>query len=143
MRMKHAILCLPLVLATSVAVSHHAVAPVYDVSRTVTIQGIVNEFRFANPHVFIVVDVTDSDGNQVEWTVESAGRLALQRRGWTEESVAVGERVTIIGVPTHSGSPGMFLRSLVRSDGTEVLLGSNDDETLEDLREQRRQRREQ
>jgi len=53
--------------------------------------------------------------------VEVAGRLNLSGVGWTAESIKAGERITVIGNPTHTGSQRMFFKKIVRADGTELL----------------------
>jgi hypothetical protein len=121
-----------------VAGGHHAVAPVYDAQRMVTVQGVVTEFRFINPHSMMSIDVTDETGKVVKWTVEFDGVLNLTEGGWTERSIVVGERLTVSGNPTHTNSSGMFFRRMVRADGTEVVRHQDTRGTTID--EQRRER---
>ena len=66
-----------LLLVAGAANSHHAFAPVYDGGRTVTVEGVVTEFRLVNPHATISMDVTDDAGNVVQWSVELSGKLNL------------------------------------------------------------------
>lgn len=118
--------------------SHHAFTPVYDGSKVVTIAGAVTAFRFINPHALMSIDVTDATGQVVTWTVEFGGNLQLIEAGWTSESVKAGERVTVSGNPTHTGSPRIAFTRLVKTDGTALLpLG---EQMLKSIEEQRRQR---
>ena len=110
-----------LLAASAVARAHHSFAPVYDGQRTVTVRGVVKEFRFINPHALMSIAVADATGKVVEWIVEFDGRLNLTEGGWTERSIVPGERLTVTGNPTHTDSPRMFFRKLVRPDGTEVI----------------------
>jgi hypothetical protein len=121
-----------------VAGAHHAFAPVYDAQRMVTVEGVVTDFRFINPHTLMSIDVADGTGKVVKWTVEFDGVLNLTEGGWTERSIAVGERLTVSGNPTHTNSPRMFFRRLVRADGTEVMRHQDTRGTTID--EQRRER---
>ena len=127
-----------LVLSVAGASSHHAFSPVYDEKRTMTVEGIVTEFRFVNPHAMMFMDVTDQAGSVVKWVVEFAGRLNLSDVGWTAGSITPGERVTVTGNPTHTGSSRMFFRRIVRADGTELL--SANAQRLSAIEEERRQR---
>ena len=111
---------LPLTFATP-AMSHHAFSPVYDSQHEITVTGVVTEFKFVNPHAMMSMDVTDSSGKVTKWTVEFAGRLNLSNVGWTSESIKSGDRVTVTGNPTWTGSDRMFFRKLLRADGTELL----------------------
>ena len=123
MRLLRAWLCaIPvLVLSVAGASSHHAFSPVYDEKRLITVAGVVSQFRFVNPHAMMSMDVLDESGKVVKWTVEFSGRLNLSNVGWTADSIKSGERVTVTGNPTHTGSDRMFFRKLVRADGTELL----------------------
>jgi hypothetical protein len=118
--------------------AHHAFSPVYDEKRTVTIEGVVTEFRFVNPHCMMTMEVRDDGGAVTRWVVEFAGRLNLSEVGWTADSIKAGERVSVTGNPTWEKMPRLFFRRLVRPDGTELRPGAAQQEnTLEAERRQR------
>jgi hypothetical protein len=122
--------------------AHHGTAPVYDQQRTVSIDGVVTQFRFINPHALMSLDVVDSSGNVVQWTVEFQGRLNLSEIGWTENTIAAGERLRVTGNPTHTGSPRMLFVKIVRSDGSELQPASAlRAKEIEAVRRQRREQR--
>src|SRR5436309_9582404 len=125
-----------LVLSVAGASSHHAFSPVYDEKRLNTVAGVVSQFRFVNP--MMSMHVTDESGEVIKWTVEFSGRLNLSNVGWTADSIKSGERVTVTGNPTHTGSDRMFFRKLVRADGTELLPAGP--QRLNAIEEERRQR---
>ena len=127
-----------LMLSAAAASSRHAFSPVYDEKRLITVVGVVTEFRFVNPHAMMFVNVTDDAGKVAKWTVEFAGRLNLSEVGWTADSVKAGERITVTGNPTHTGSQRMFFRKLVRADGAELLPAGP--QRLKSIEEERRQR---
>ena len=123
--------------------AHHAFSPVYDDKRTVTIEGVVTEFRFVNPHSMMTMEVRDDGGAVTRWVVEFAGRLNLSEVGWTADSIKAGERVSVTGNPTWEKMPRLFFRRLVRPDGTELRPGAAQQEnTLEAERRQRALERE-
>ena len=127
-----------LLLSARTATPHHSFSAVYDDKRTVEVTGVVTQFRFVNPHALLFMDVTDSTGKVVKWTVEFAGRLNLSNVGWTADSIKTGERVTVTGNPTHTGSERIAFKKLVHADGTELLpAGPQRAKTLEDERRQR------
>ena len=127
-----------LVLSVAGASSHHSFSSVYDEKRLITVVGVVTQFRLVNPHAMMFMDVTDEAGRVVKWTVEFAGRLNLSNVGWTADSIKAGERVTVTGNPTHTGSQRMSFRRLVRADGTELLPAVA--QRLNVIEEERRQR---
>ena len=51
------------VLSVRVALAHHGSRISYDMSRMVTVEGVVTEFDYINPHVYFLFDVTDDKGN--------------------------------------------------------------------------------
>ena len=126
------------VVCVAVASAHHAFSPVYDDKRVITVAGVVTQFKFMNPHAMMFMDVTDDSGKVVKWVVEFAGRLNLSEVGWTAESVKAGERITVTGNPTHTGSQRMFFQKIVRADGTELLPAAP--QRLTAVEEERRQR---
>ena len=48
----------------------------------VSVQGVVTEFKFPNPHGVIRVNVTGKDGKVEEWRAETNSPSILERRGW-------------------------------------------------------------
>jgi hypothetical protein len=130
------------VLAVRSVSAHHAFSSVYDDKRTVTIDGVVTEFRFVNPHSMMTIEVRDESGAVTRWVVEFAGRLNLSEVGWTADSIRAGEKVSVTGNPTWEKMPRLFFKRLVRPDGSELLPGAAQrDSALEAERRQRAQER--
>ena len=127
-----------------VVTAHHAFSPVYDGSKTVTIVGTLTDFRLVNPHAMMTVDVVDNAGKHVAWTVEMPGLLSLTRHGWTQKTVSVGDRLTISGNPTHTGSARVAFKRIVLPGGKEMLdPGEDSDNTIEQQRRDRARQRQQ
>jgi hypothetical protein len=61
--------CAIVLSITSAALAHHSAAGI-DQTRTVTIVGILKEFKWANPHSWMDIDVTDEKGETKVWSVE-------------------------------------------------------------------------
>lgn len=136
--------CTVLLLVASVrfASAHHSFSAVYDDKRSVTVTGVVTQFRFVNPHALMSLQVTDESGKVVTWVVEFAGRLNLSEIGWTAESIKAGEKITVTGNPTHTPAPRLAFQKIVKADGTELLPGAAQrNQTLEDERRERAKRR--
>jgi hypothetical protein len=138
LRFTRALAVLLFLLPNTVSLAHHAFSPVYDGPRTVTSKGILTEFKLVNPHATMTLDVTNEAGKHETWTVEMAGLLSLSRQGWTEDSVSLGEQLTVTGNPTHTGSPRIAFRRLVLPNGQELL--DPNDNRQDDIEEQRRER---
>ncbi|MCY3731566.1 MAG: DUF6152 family protein [Rhodospirillaceae bacterium] len=99
------------------AEGHHSSVPWYDLQADpVTVTGVVKEFQFINPHVYIILDVARDDGTVEEWKIESTSRNRLIRIGWTEDSIRAGQTVTATGFPAWEGN-GVDSERIVVDDG--------------------------
>jgi hypothetical protein len=118
--MTRQLLCLVLlIVAASVALdAHHSIAGVYDNNQRVTIEGVVAEFQFINPHPFVIVDVTDQKGASQPWRLELDNRFELSGIGMTSETLKPGDRVVATGSRARNGTRALYVRSLDRpADG--------------------------
>ncbi len=75
------------------AFAHHGVSA-YDVTKQITLKGVVTDFQFINPHSEVRLDVTDDSGHTVSWLCEAGSLNFLVRRGWSRNSLKAG-------VPDH------------------------------------------
>jgi hypothetical protein len=103
------------------AAAHHSFA-MYDRSRTVTLQGTVKDWQFANPHSELTVVVVEND-KQAEYKVEGASVNVLVRIGWSPKTFKPGDRVTVVMNPLRDGTnAGAFLRATL-PDGRTLSAG--------------------
>ena len=114
--LRHLLLGL-LLLGSTTAGAHHAVSMVYVPDRVVSVSGVVEEFRFHNPHCVIFLNATNAAGETVRWTIEWAGSSALRRQGLTAESLKPGDAITATGFAARDGSAGMALQIVEFADG--------------------------
>ena len=108
--------------------AHHNAATVYDVSEDseVSLVGTVTQVEWQNPHVHVYVDVTDDDGNVVNYAVEGGTPNSLYRRGWRKDDLKPGDLVTIENAaPSRDGSPRVHLGSITTADGRQFFSGRN------------------
>ena len=119
MRMRYLLplLALGLVPLTPV-VAHHSPAMLYDLSREITVVGVVTEYQLGNPHMRIYLDV-DNDGTTEKWLAEGGSRTQLLRAGWTGNEVAPGDKVSVRGHPSRDGSKLVHMEYLTLPDGTQ------------------------
>ena len=52
----------------------------FDEKKTITVEGVVKEFQFTNPHSWLLVDVTDKNGKVTTWGFEAEGPSTLAPR---------------------------------------------------------------
>src|SRR6266702_6462205 len=106
--MKKLVAVLPALLLTltpAMSFAHHSFA-LFDTSKEVTLNGVVKEYQWTNPHMFVQVIVTGPDGNPIEWSIEGASLNTLTRIGWNRNTVKPGEKVVAIIHPMRDGSKG-------------------------------------
>lgn len=108
------------VLAPAIALSHHSFAVFFDSQKSVTITGVVTEFKFVNPHGVIVLKVKNAAGVAEEWKVETNSPSILRRRGWAPDSLKAGETITIEGWPGKENPHYARLRSAKRANGDPI-----------------------
>ena len=94
------------------AVAHHSYA-MFDQTKRLTLTGTVRAVEWANPHVWVWVDVDDGKGGVTPWGFETNAPSELVRFfGWTKNSLTVGDKVTVDYAPLRSGRNGGALRTL-------------------------------
>jgi hypothetical protein len=98
---------------------HHG-ASAYDRSNRITLKATITEFKWTNPHVYILFDASDEKGNVDHWSCESINPGMLQKQGWTRRTLNFGDKVTIVGFPARTGSKVMLLEKLILADGKEL-----------------------
>ena len=98
-------------LAVSVSLFAHHGNAAYDTTKTITVKGTVTDFVWANPHVFVKVDVKDEGGNLVHWIVEAQNPVSMTQIGWSKNTFKTGDEVEIEAMQAKNGNPVGFLGS--------------------------------
>ena len=98
--------------------AHHSRAGVYEApDKTITMPAVVTEWRWRNPHVFLVWDTKSADGTVVQWTGELSSITSMMSEGMNRNSLKPGDQVTVTVVPARSGAPQSQLVKVVMADG--------------------------
>ena len=122
---KHSVILLLLAAllggVTAPATAHHSFA-MFEKKKVVTIEGVVKQFAWTNPHVIIDVNVPDEQGGTTRYRIESASINILMHQGWKKSAIKPGDRVTIVFSPLKNGLPGGLLVQVTLANGT-VLKG--------------------
>jgi Family of unknown function (DUF6152) len=97
--------------------AHHSFAVFFNTeAQVVKVTGVVRDFQFRNPHGVITLAV--AKGNEaITWRAETNSPSILRRRGWTPQSLHVGDKVTLEGWAARDGSRYMRLKSASFPDG--------------------------
>jgi prepilin-type processing-associated H-X9-DG protein len=103
------------------ASAHHSGA-MFDLQKSVTVDGTVKEFQWTNPHSWLQVMILDGSGQAQEWSLELGPLVGLERAGWKKKSLEPGDKVKVAIHPMRDGSAGGRLISVTFADG-HVLNG--------------------
>ena len=98
------------------AFAHHS-ATMFESEKTITVEGVVKEFQFTNPHSWLLVDVKDKNGKVTTWGFEAEGPSTLQRSGIRPSDFKAGTKLKITGRPMKDGSPAAIWVEATREDG--------------------------
>jgi hypothetical protein len=114
--------CLGVLLLLQVpsASAHHSYAMI-DNSRVLEVSATIAKLEWINPHIFLwayVADESQESGYQL-YAFEAGSITMMVKSGWTrDDTVKVGEEVTIEYLPLFNGEPGGSLATLTHADGS-------------------------
>lgn len=101
------------------ALAHHS-AVMFDFQNTVVVEGKVIEVRFANPHMKLIMEVTDEARGTRNIEFEGHSRNNMARQGLTPNLFTVGDNIAIRIAPMRNGEDGGYVTAVKGPDGTEV-----------------------
>ena len=128
MRLRRTLALTAAVIAVGLSIAplraHHSFAP-YETTLQMKLTGVVTDFKWVNPHVYIGLDGTDAkSGEKKHWLVECASTSILNRAGWRFNMIKPGDMITVIASPLRTGEPGALLKQLTLADGRKFTNGA-------------------
>jgi hypothetical protein len=103
-------------IASGSASAHHSTA-MFDMQKSVTLNGTIKQFQWTNPHTWIVFDVPNSTGGVDEYGIEGMSPNYLARNGWDKHTLSTGDKIELVLHPLKDGRKGGFNVSVKLSDG--------------------------
>jgi hypothetical protein len=109
---------------------HHSLSGLYDTSASTSLEGLIREFHFVNPHPYLTVEVS-RNGRIQRWKMELDNLGELTAIGMTAKTFRAGDRVMVSGNPGRDDAKTLYVRKLDRpkdgfwytQDDTEPLMG--------------------
>ena len=109
-----------LILITTIASAHHSNSA-FDLDRMIAFQGTVVRYQWRNPHVYLVI----KDADDIEWTIETGATSIMSRSGWTRDSFAEGDSVSLRANPDKKSSKRHALLLSIEGPGGVPMASMN------------------
>ena len=113
--------------ATAPTFAHHSRA-MFDMPKNITYRGVVEEYRWQNPHGHIVVRVRPGAADRSTvgtWTVEASAIGVMTSGGWTPRTYKRGDPITVVAHPNMDGSNLVLLFYAIKADGTRLYRAAH------------------
>jgi len=114
-------------LAAAPTLAHHSRA-MFDMGKNITYRGVVEEYRWQNPHSHIVVRVGAGAADRSTvgtWTVEASAIGVMTSSGWTPRTYKHGDPITVVAHPNKAGSNLVLLFYAIQADGTRLYRAAH------------------
>ena len=105
---------------SSTSQAHHSFAVEFTAEKKVAIKGTVTEIWFRNPHVRYYVEFVNQQGKKESWDVRTSSPSLLVRKGWTKETIKVGDEISIFGHPGRDGRKLLSVISIKLPNGSSL-----------------------
>src|SRR2546428_12388254 len=100
--------CFLSVALAAPGLAHHSAAA-YDTQKEVRLCGTITQYRFGNPHVYMILQFRKPDGTTNAVEVEACAASVMNPLGFKKDSLAAGDVVTIAGTPRRDNAdPFLF-----------------------------------
>lgn len=114
------ILAVAMVATPRPAWAHHGTAQ-YDFSGDVILNGVVADYTFESPHIWLKLKAPGPDGRTAEWTLEGPPPVYAVNRGWARDSLRPGQPVTVAMAPHRRAAHAGLIISVAGADGRVFL----------------------
>lgn len=118
---------LVVVATCGVAVSaHHSFEAEFSRDLPVDLTGTVTAVEWMNPHARFYIDVEDeTTGEVVNWNFELASPNGLMRRGWTRNSLKIGDTISVTGSRAKNAPHVANASAVTLANGERMFAGSS------------------
>jgi len=106
-------------LLASTASAHHNMSAMFDFNQRFTQTGTLSKIDWRNPHIYLSVDVTNSEGQMDTWSFEGPPPSFFRIRELAKEDFekSLMKMVTVEASRARDGSKAGLIRELKLADG--------------------------
>ncbi len=105
-----------LVVAALPAIAHHATVTNFT-QELITVEGVIEQVRYQNPHSSILIKNTSAGGEETYWLIETGAKTTLERKGVSLDRLSIGMKIQATGRKGRRQYT-MFLHEIVFEDGS-------------------------
>lgn len=113
-----------------VGLAHHSIGADFNRDMYITVEAVIQDFRFVNPHPFATAKVVRGDGQQQEWTLLMDDLWELREFGFTPATFQPGDELVVIGFRSIREPSTVYVRRMERPSDDFVWLHEGEDETI-------------
>lgn len=103
--------------------AHHSFSAEYDSTQLITLKGTISKVEWTNPHIYVYLDVKDTDGKVTTWSLEGYPPNTLKRTGFSRDLLKIGDEVTATAYKSKDGSNTGAGREFTFPDGSKKFAG--------------------
>ena len=104
-------------LTISVPVFAHHGTAAFNTEKTITMKASVTQWYWANPHCFLRFDYKNDKGEAEHWVVETSNPPDMTNKGWSRNTMKVGDEITVTLWPVKNGKPLGRLSEILLPNG--------------------------
>ena len=125
--LRAALFAMALVWPSASMLTHHSFAAQYDATRPIEMRGTVTKVEWTNPHARVYIDVKDDKGQTANWNFEMASPNILVRNGWKQNTVRVGDQITVSGYLARKGERMAIAGAVADASGKPLFVSDPTD----------------
>ena len=110
-----------LLLIAAHANAHHSFTAEFVADKTATLSGTISQVWFRNPHVRYLIVIENEDGEDETWDARGSPVVWLARKGWTQDTIKVGDQVEMYGYLGRDGIKMLSIMTITLADGTVLI----------------------
>jgi hypothetical protein len=119
-RLRSLLVAVAIAVTTAAMQAHHSVPGQFDMSKPMTLKGVITKVDWINPHIYIHLEVKDAAGTTSAWALATLPTAMMRRAGLTRESLQgkPGEEVRIDALPARDGTKHLgWINKITYADG--------------------------
>jgi hypothetical protein len=108
---------------------HYSLAAEFDASKPINLTGTVTKIEWTDPHAYVYLNVSDEQTRNVtNWMVVMGNPKGLIRRGWSRNSMKIGDQVTVEGSRAKDDTNAGNARSVTLASGQRLFAATSQQE---------------